>query len=102
MNAKSGDLTKAWVDPDDAPEITEELIARGKWKIGGRTVARSDALAELTTENLESSDPEQGGRVSATVRLDADVVDAFRQSGDGWQAKMNAALRDWLATHRVI
>lgn len=90
MNAKSGNLTKAWVDPDDAPEITEELIASGKWKIGGRTVTRSEALAEL------------GRKDSATVTLDTDVIDAFRQSGDGWQAKMNAALRDWLATHRVI
>ena len=90
MNAKSKDLPKAWVDPDDAPEITEALIASGKWKVGGRFVTRSDALAELGMEG------------SATVTLDTEVVEAFRRHGEGWQAKMNAALREWLATHQVV
>lgn len=102
MNAKSKDLPKAWVDPDDAPEITEPLIASGKWKIGGRIVTRNEALAELVTGSPRSSAAELGIKDSATVTLDTEVVDAFRRHGDGWQAKMNAALREWLATHQVV
>lgn len=30
---------------------------------------------------------------------DAEVVEAFRATGKGWQTRMNAALRDWLKTH---
>ena len=30
---------------------------------------------------------------------DADVVDAFKATGKGWQTRMNAALRDWLKAH---
>jgi uncharacterized protein (DUF4415 family) len=33
------------------------------------------------------------------IRLDADVVGAFRQGGVGWQTRINNALRDWLKTH---
>jgi uncharacterized protein (DUF4415 family) len=38
-------------------------------------------------------------KVQLTVRYDADIVDAFKASGDGWQTRMNDALRDWLKDH---
>jgi uncharacterized protein (DUF4415 family) len=38
-------------------------------------------------------------KVALTVRYDADIVAAFRATGQGWQSRMNAALRDWLKTH---
>jgi uncharacterized protein (DUF4415 family) len=34
-----------------------------------------------------------------TVRYDEEVIERFRASGDGWQSRMNAALREWLKTH---
>ena len=34
-----------------------------------------------------------------TIRLSPDVVGAFRATGDGWQTRVDAALRDWLKTH---
>jgi len=37
-----------------------------------------------------------------TIRLSPDVVQTFRASGDGWQTRVDAALRDWLKTHKVI
>lgn len=46
--------------------------------------------------------PGSGTKVQLTVRFDADVIQAFKQAGDGWQTKMNDALRDWLTTHRVV
>ena len=32
-------------------------------------------------------------KVSTTIRLDPDVIDAFKKDGPGWQGWMNAALR---------
>lgn len=32
-------------------------------------------------------------KVSTTIRLDPDVVDAYKASGKGWQTKMNNDLR---------
>ncbi|MDQ2185452.1 BrnA antitoxin family protein [Alcaligenaceae bacterium A4P071] len=38
-------------------------------------------------------------KVSVTVRYDQDVIEAFKSGGEGWQTRMNAALKDWLRTH---
>ncbi|WP_245819082.1 BrnA antitoxin family protein [Marivita hallyeonensis] len=32
-------------------------------------------------------------KVSTTLRLDPDVIEAFKADGPGWQSRMNAALR---------
>lgn len=37
-----------------------------------------------------------------TIRLSRDVVERFRASGDGWQTRVDTALRDWLKTHRSM
>jgi uncharacterized protein (DUF4415 family) len=31
-----------------------------------------------------------------TIRLSREVVERFRESGDGWQTRVDAALREWL------
>jgi len=41
-------------------------------------------------------------KVSTTIRLSPDVVQAFRAAGDGWQTRMDAALKDWLRTHSPV
>lgn len=45
--------------------------------------------------------PSASPKVSLTVRYDADIIEAFKAGGDGWQTRMNHALRDWLRMHRV-
>ena len=42
-----------------------------------------------------------GNKEQVAIRLDNDVLAAFRASGAGWQTRMNAALRDWLKTHSL-
>ena len=38
-------------------------------------------------------------KVQTTIRLSADVMEAFRATGPGWQTRVDAALHDWLRTH---
>jgi uncharacterized protein (DUF4415 family) len=42
-----------------------------------------------------------GKKVQMTVRFDVEIIDTFKRTGEGWQTKMNDALKDWLKTHRV-
>lgn len=35
-----------------------------------------------------------------TIRLSPEVVQPFRETGAGWQARMEAALKDWLKSHK--
>ena len=34
-----------------------------------------------------------------TIRLSREVVEQFRESGEGWQTRVDAALREWLKSH---
>lgn len=42
-----------------------------------------------------------GRKVQMTVRFDAEIIATFKNTGAGWQTKMNDALKDWLKTHRI-
>lgn len=62
---------------DDTPDLSTpywtDRIARAK-------VQRGRPKAAIT-------------KVSTTIRLDPDVIDAFKADGPGWQSRMNNALR---------
>lgn len=38
---------------------------------------------------------------ATTIRLDEEVLSAFKATGQGWQTRMNNALKDWLKTHQL-
>jgi uncharacterized protein (DUF4415 family) len=35
-----------------------------------------------------------------TIGLSPDVVQRFRDTGDGWQTRVDSALKDWLEPHK--
>jgi uncharacterized protein (DUF4415 family) len=35
-----------------------------------------------------------------TIRLSPEVVQSFRNTGTGWQTRVDAALKDWLRSHQ--
>lgn len=37
-----------------------------------------------------------------TIRMSTKVVQRFRSTGPGWQARVDAALEDWLNTHSPL
>jgi uncharacterized protein (DUF4415 family) len=65
--------------------------------------AADDEIADLTTpywRDIIDRTPVTRGRppmlqpkVQTTIRLDADVIAAFKADGPGWQSRINAALR---------
>jgi len=40
-----------------------------------------------------------GNKEQVAIRIDKDILSAFRSAGPGWQTRMNDALKDWLKTH---
>jgi uncharacterized protein (DUF4415 family) len=61
-----------------------------------------DQLRQLKPVRPRGRPVGSGTKVQITVRFDEDVIEAFRSEGDGWQTKMNGALRQWLQEHRRI
>lgn len=65
------------VSDDDAPDLSAPYWAD---KFAKATVQRGRPKADVT-------------KVSTTIRLDPDVIAAFRAEGAGWQSRINDALR---------
>jgi uncharacterized protein (DUF4415 family) len=40
-----------------------------------------------------------GTKAQVTLRLDVDVLEKFKASGDGWQTRINDVLKSWVQTH---
>ncbi|WP_096663324.1 BrnA antitoxin family protein [Polaromonas sp. AET17H-212] len=40
-----------------------------------------------------------GSKTQVTLRLDVEVVEKFRATGEGWQTRINDALKSWVRTH---
>ena len=50
-------------------------------------------LAELVRKRGERGPQKSPTKQQVTLRLDRDVVERFRATGEGWQRRINAALR---------
>ncbi|WP_157270034.1 BrnA antitoxin family protein [Azohydromonas aeria] len=99
MSAKSPATKQPWVDPDDAPELDEEFFRKADHKIGERPVSREEYAAAVKAATKLGRPKLERPKQSVTVRYDADVIEAFKATGPGWQTRMNEALRDWLRSH---
>lgn len=86
MNGADLVQLSTWVDPDDAPELSDDFFARADEFVGDRLVRRGRP-------------PSNSVKRSVTVRYDVDVIAAFRSTGKGWQTCMNDALREWIQSH---
>ncbi len=69
-----------WIDPDDAPELSDEWFERAEIRIGNKIIRRGRPPIDFPKQPV-------------SIRLDADVVAHFRAQGPGWQSRINAALR---------
>lgn len=78
-----------WIDPDDAPELTAEFFERAEIREGGKVIRPARGTLTRMGRPPVGAAPKR----QVTLRLDQDVIEAFRASGAGWQARINAALR---------
>lgn len=90
MNKKSNPNL---IDTDN-PEWTAQDI---------KTAVPFSSLPATLRTKLGGRGPQKApAKVSTTIRLSPDVVQAFRAAGDGWQTRIDAALKDWLRTHSPV
>ncbi|MBL8550866.1 MAG: BrnA antitoxin family protein [Hyphomonadaceae bacterium] len=68
-----------WIDADEAPPLAKAFFKRATLNKAGQPLRGR---------------PKQGSTKQAvSLRLDPDVVRAFKAQGPGWQSAMNASLR---------
>ena len=75
----------------DNPEWTVEDFARAK--------PFAEAFPDLA-KTMRARGPQKAPKkVSTTLRLSPEVIEHFKSGGPGWQSRIDAALRDWVAAH---
>jgi uncharacterized protein (DUF4415 family) len=70
---------------EDIPELTDEWFDNADLYDGEKLIRRGRGRPPLDTP-----------KKLVSLRLDRDVIDAFRAGGPGWQSRINAALRKHL------
>ena len=79
--AEDAAITAAAMSDPDAVPFTD-----AKWKQDKPLVRRGRPLGS-------------GSKAQVTLRLDVEVIQKFKASGDGWQTRINDALKSWVQTH---
>lgn len=88
MTEREKDTKGAWIDPDDAPEWTDEMFDRAQLSVGGIVIR--EATGTLTKRGRPPVAGEAKQQV--TLRLAPTVIRHFRETGAGWQTRLNAVL----------
>ena len=70
----------ALADPDAVP------FTEAEWEQAKPLVRRGRPLGS-------------GTKTQVTLRLDVEVLAKFKATGDGWQTRINDALKSWVQTH---
>lgn len=103
MPTKESSIVKRTLDPDKPPRLSAEQKAR------------LDAVAAIPDEQIDYSDaPSLTDAVwmkaaaelpytkqQITLRLDAEVLDFFKQTGKRYQSRINAVLRSYVEAHKA-
>ena len=69
-----------WQDPDDVPDLSTP-----EWQ----------AIFDKVPVR-RGRPPLDEPKIATTIRIDADILAAFRAEGAGWQTRINDALRTFL------
>jgi len=75
----------------DNPEWTADDFAKA--------VPFDQAFPDLAATIRGRGEQKAPTKVSTTIRLSRDVIDHFRTTGTGWQARIDTALKEWIAAH---
>ncbi|MCB8839431.1 BrnA antitoxin family protein [Aurantimonas sp. VKM B-3413] len=91
MTASKIDTKPTWTDPDDAAELTDDWFE-------GATLHEGGVVKRLPGQRGPGK---KRPKEAITLRLDAEILEHFRQTGDGWQTRINDALKMVIAPPKV-
>ena len=97
MLCQSRSTIRTAYDPND------EAAVKAFWKNG--VVVEGGGHEAVRAALAEKRKPGQRGpgrrqpKVAINIRLSPEVLEAFKATGEGWQTRVDGALKEWLRTH---
>lgn len=76
---------KPWLDPDDAPELTAEHVARADVYVGETRVRRGRGRPRAPAAKKQ-----------VTIRLDPELLERLHVTDPGWQTRIAEPVHEWL------
>jgi uncharacterized protein (DUF4415 family) len=75
----------------DIPELPEEFFTKGQLYKNGEPIERRvrGKQKEPTKKQL-------------TIRLNKEVIDFFKDQGNGWQTRINEILQKYVDSHHIV
>ncbi|MFL9873767.1 BrnA antitoxin family protein [Paraburkholderia megapolitana] len=77
-------------DRNEIPELGDEFFQEADEHHAGVLVKRGRGR------------PAGSNKIQMNLRIDIDVIEAYKAQGEGWQTRMNDALRDWAKSHGMM
>ena len=77
-------------DYDEIPELGDQFFQNADEHHAGVLVKRGRGR------------PAGSNKFQMNLRIDIDVIEAYKAQGEGWQTRMNDALRDWAKSHGMM
>jgi uncharacterized protein (DUF4415 family) len=81
-----GAVVTSMYDDDDIPELTPDQLAEMK---PAREVMSAGAFRALKRGRPPVANPKR----AVSLRIDPDVLEAYKATGKGWQSRINEVLR---------
>ena len=92
-------IRKGMAADSENPEWTADMFAKAK---PASEFFPPETYAKLVAMKRPRGRPKADiTKVFTAMRLDADVLEAFKSSGKGWQTRINAALRQFITEHPI-
>jgi len=89
MSESKTTTPSTWIDPEDAPELDEQFFVEADLYQGDRLIRRGRGRPKSAHR-----------KVLVSIRYSPEVINYFRQTGEGWQARMDAVLREYVQKNR--
>lgn len=102
MRTSKSNTVKLTLDPNNPPPLTDEQRARmaAVAAMPDDQIDYSDAPYLPDAVWMRAADQMPETKKQITLRIDADVIDYFKDSGRRYQTRINAVLRAYVDAHK--
>ena len=89
MSQRTEKSVHPFVDPDEAPEWTQDQIDRAEFSIGGKVIRPAQGTLTRSPGRPKLADAKQ----VVTLRLPPSLIERYKREGADWRARMAEAIR---------